>query len=252
MYSRTSVNVGETTWSVDAETARGALDERGLPRAELAGQRDDVAGRSSDARPRPRARVVGGRHVRVDAHRNRSSGTRAGRATSPSRAQNRPSCSSGAGSGAAAARSSSARRISAKSSRSDSHLLRRLAAAVQDRRRVERRDHRSPVQREALAPDPADRHLLGPARTVSRSSRACTITAGSISRELLVQPRRARLDLVGQRVAVARGAALHDVRDVDVVAASADLLEHRVQQLAGGADERDRPACPRGSPGPRR
>src|SRR5205085_8544094 len=55
---------------------------------------------------------------------------------------------------------------------------------------------------------------------------------------LLGEPRAARLDLVGERIAVPRRPALHDVRDVDVLAAGSDLREHAVEELPGGADER--------------
>src|SRR5581483_7402218 len=49
---------------------------------------------------------------------------------------------------------------------------------------------------------------------------------------------RARVDLVGQGITVARRAAEHGVGDPDVLPAHPDLLEHPVEQLPGGPDER--------------
>ena len=56
-------------------------------------------------------------------------------------------------------------------------------------------------------------------------------------RDLRAQERLAGLDLVGLRVAVARRAALHDVRDVDLLAAEAHRLDHLREELARLADE---------------
>jgi hypothetical protein len=53
-----------------------------------------------------------------------------------------------------------------------------------------------------------------------------------------VQEGLAGVDLVGLRVAVARRPRLEHVRDEDVLARQADLLEQLVEQLAGAADER--------------
>ena len=64
------------------------------------------------------------------------------------------------------------------------------------------------------------------------------MTRGRIELELTVEPRRARLDLVGLRIAVARRPALHDVRDVHVGAGQADALDELREELAGAADER--------------
>jgi hypothetical protein len=52
--------------------------------------------------------------------------------------------------------------------------------------------------------------------------------------ELRLEPRQVVGDLVGLRVAVAGRARLDDVRDEDVVALRARLLEQAVEQLAGG------------------
>ena len=56
--------------------------------------------------------------------------------------------------------------------------------------------------------------------------------------ELSLQVGLAGLGLVGHRVTVLRWAAFQDVGDVDVGAAEPDTAEQRVEQLAGGADER--------------
>ena len=57
-------------------------------------------------------------------------------------------------------------------------------------------------------------------------------------RQLLFEVRRARLHLVGHRIAVHRRPALEHVGDVDIGAAQRDAGQKRVQQLAGGADKR--------------
>ncbi len=64
------------------------------------------------------------------------------------------------------------------------------------------------------------------------------MTRGWISESCSIEPRRAGLDLVGLWIAVARGAALHHVADVDLLAGEPDLAEHAVQQLSGRAHER--------------
>ena len=58
-YRRPIVNVGLVTGPVEAQRAGGAAHERRLPRAHLALQQDDVAGRAASPparRPRPRSR----------------------------------------------------------------------------------------------------------------------------------------------------------------------------------------------------
>ena len=58
-------------------------------------------------------------------------------------------------------------------------------------------------------------------------------------RDLLLQVRAARLDLVRRRVAVVGRPALDDVGDVALGPGQADLLPHEaVEQLARAADER--------------
>ena len=56
--------------------------------------------------------------------------------------------------------------------------------------------------------------------------------------ELALEVRRAGRDLVGLRVAVVGRAALHDVRDEDLVAAPAERAQVLRQELAGATDER--------------
>jgi hypothetical protein len=59
-------------------------------------------------------------------------------------------------------------------------------------------------------------------------------------RDLPVEKGLARDDLVGLRIAIVRRTALHDVRDVDVVAAKAHALRDDVgEEHAGAPDERD-------------
>ena len=70
--------------------------------------------------------------------------------------------------------------------------------------------------------------------------------------DLPEQERLAGLDFVRLGIAVLRRPALDDVGDVDVVALEVDRLDDLRQQLAGAADERDRPARPRRRPAPRR
>jgi hypothetical protein len=57
--------------------------------------------------------------------------------------------------------------------------------------------------------------------------------------DLAVEVGLAGVDLVWLRVAVARRPAEQDVRDEDVRAPEADLLQELVQQLPGTADERE-------------
>ena len=70
--------------------------------------------------------------------------------------------------------------------------------------------------------------------------------------DLPEEVRLAGLDLLGLRVAVAGRAALEDVRDVDVLARQPDAGEQLAEQLARRRRRTARPACPRGSPAPRR
>ena len=94
-YWRTSVNVGDTTWSVSPRPARDALDERGLPGAQVAGKGDDVAGAQ---RVRARAPSVRVSSTELVASRPGAHG-----------AQKSPSCSSGGSGGASAGSRGSSR-----------------------------------------------------------------------------------------------------------------------------------------------
>ena len=58
--------------------------------------------------------------------------------------------------------------------------------------------------------------------------------------------------LLRRRRAVAGRPPGHDVGDVDLRPVEADRGEHAVEQLAGAADERQRPGCPRRGRAPRR
>ena len=79
---------------------------------------------------------------------------------------------------------------------------------------------------------------------VSRSSWAAkrpsvTTTFGLDELDLLLQPRPARRDLLGPGIAVLGRPALHDVRDVALVAGQPELLrEQPVEELARPPDER--------------
>ncbi len=56
--------------------------------------------------------------------------------------------------------------------------------------------------------------------------------------DLAQQERRAGFDLLALRRAVSRRAALHDVRDIHLLALQAHGLDHLVEQLPGASDER--------------
>ena len=121
---------------VEPEPAREPLDERGLPRAELPGQGDRVAG----------------------AQRARRSPRRSPRVSSAVGARSSDAASEQAELLLDRLRPLGERAPDLLEVRSERrHLPRGLAPAVQDRRRMERRDDRPAVPREPLAADPADR-----------------------------------------------------------------------------------------------
>ena len=66
---------------------------------------------------------------------------------------------------------------------------------------------------------------------------SATTTFGPIARDLRLEEGLAGGDLVGLRVAVPRRAALHHVRDVDLLAPEAHRLDHLREELPGLADE---------------
>src|SRR5581483_11696927 len=118
---------------------------------------------------------------------------------------------------------------------------------LQHRRRVERGGR--VVERVELDRAPADRRLLllpvhlrdaeRPAGEKLRREVAERRDDDGLDQlDLAEEMALAGLDLVRLRVAVARRAALEDVRDVDVCACEADLCEQLLEQLAGLADER--------------
>ena len=94
-----------------------------------------------------------------------------------------------------------------------------------------------PRERELLAAQLRD-PLLGLEQQLGREVSERDDHARLDQLELAVEPGRARLDLVGLRVAVARRPALHDVGDVHVGAGQADALDELGEQLARPADER--------------
>ena len=75
-------------------------------------------------------------------------------------------------------------------------------------------------------------------RRVSAWRPSSRITSGWSSVDLLIEEVTAGVDLDGLWVAVARRAALDDVRDVDVASVEPGGLEQRREQASGGADER--------------
>src|SRR5205085_1966605 len=99
------------------------------------------------------------------------------------------------------------------------------------------RDHDAAVDLEALSANTADRDLATenePGGEVPQRDDHLWID----QLDLALEVRRARLDLVRKRVPVSGRSALEDVADVHVLAAQADLAEHRGQKLAGGSHER--------------
>ena len=78
------------------------------------------------------------------------------------------------------------------------------------------------------------------------------MTRGSDELELPIEPRRARVDLVGLRVAVARRPALHHVGDVHVGAGQVDSFDELCQQLARRGRRMARPSGLPAHPDPRR
>ena len=65
-----------------------------------------------------------------------------------------------------------------------------------------------------------------------------TSTSGDVELDLPCEERRASLDLLRRRRAVAGRTPIDGVGDVDVVLAKSDRLEHAVEQLSRAADER--------------
>src|SRR5205823_2117300 len=117
------------------------------------------------------------------------------------------------------------------------HLRASLPAAVQHGRGMEGRDHRPALDREALATDATDRDLL-----VEDHARGEVPERDDDAwRDVLDLPGEvwaAGFDLVGERIAVPGWPAFHDVADVDVLAAKADLAEQSGEQLPGRSHER--------------
>jgi hypothetical protein len=108
---------------------------------------------------------------------------------------------------------------------------------VQDRGRVERRDHLAAVPRVDGAAHPRDA-LLGLQHVLRGEVAERDDHRRLDQRDLLDEPGRTGLDLVLLRIAVAGRAALQHVRDVDLLAGQTDLAEHPGEQLSRGADER--------------
>src|SRR6266511_778443 len=237
-YSRTRVNVGEATWPSVTPRPRAAPWTKVVfpaPRSPVSATTSP--GTRTDATASPKALMSSALGTMSSSTRSIAcDGTRAGSIrptrTGPFRSEQSELLLGRLGplvQGPADLREVGTERL---------HLLRRHAAAVQDRRRVERGDHDSSVHREPLPADPADGDLA--VQHEPRGEVPQRDDHGGIDEEeLLLEPRLARLDLVRQRVPVPRRLAQDHIRDVHVLPADADLLEHLVQQLAGGAHERD-------------
>ena len=213
------------------ESARDPLHERGLAGSELAGEDHGVARPEQlGERLADRSGLVGGPGPELDAHQN-SSSCSSPAAGSPAAAV--PGSSAGGGCRSAA----SVRPISRKSSRKSSNCfepsppLRRIADGWNVGITV-RPCHGKVCPRNLVMPcDVFNTNFVAklPERADQRRLD---------DRDLLDEPRCARLDLVRQRVAVRGRTALQHVGDVDVLPAKADLAEHAREQLSGGADER--------------
>ena len=117
-------------------------------------------------------------------------------------------------------------------------LRERGAAVAQHRRRVERGDeHRAVAERELLAAQLRDA-LLGVEEQLGGEVAERDDDRGSMNSSCASRYGRHASISSGLRVAVARRPALHDVRDVHLVAVEPDALDQAGEQPAGAADER--------------
>src|SRR5205823_5218192 len=112
-----------------------------------------------------------------------------------------------------------------------------LSPAVKDRSRMEGGDHLPAVP----SVDPPAHRGDATVRVQHELRREVAEghdDDGLDDRDRLDQPWRARLDLIGEGIAVARWATSKDVRDVDVLTPQTDPAEHPREQLPGRANER--------------
>ncbi len=105
------------------------------------------------------------------------------------------------------------------------------------------------AERELPAPQLGD-PVLGLQQQLGREVPERDHHRGLDERELGLEVGPAGLDLDRLRIPVARRAALHHVRDVDVGPGQADPLDQQGEELAGPADERLALADPPARPGP--
>ena len=101
-----------------------------------------------------------------------------------------------------------------------------------------------------LSAEPGDRRI-GPEQRLRRELPEGDDDLGPDRVQLRLEEGLAGLDLVRLGVAVARRPALHDVADVDLVAAVAHRGDHLRQELARRRRRRGCPGCPPPRPGPR-
>src|SRR5262245_53620788 len=211
-YSRTSVNVGDTTGPPPPSPSTAPCTNAVLPAPRSPDRATTSPGRRVRPIARPRSRVSAAERV-VSA----TEVPTASEQTELLLGRLRPRLAQD--------------RLDREEVRSERLELRAgLAAAVQDRRRVKRRQHGAAADLEALPAHAADRRR--PVEDEARREIAERHDDAGVDRaDLSVQIRLARVDLVGERVAVSGRAALHHVRDVDVRATESDLAEHPGQEL---------------------
>ena len=151
--------------------------------------------------------------------------------------RDRPLGSAGSGASGSGSGSSSRAGSFAKSSRSVSFIA--VAAKRGGRMEERKQEHGAPAQLVDLrsSAHPRDPRLAS-AQELGREVSEARDDPRLDQRDLLPQVWLASLDLVRQRIAIARRARLEDVRDEDVIPAHPDLAQELREELAGAADER--------------
>ena len=239
-----SVYVGLVTRAFTPSARQAPRTNVVLPDPELAGDRDDVA-RAKRRRSRaPAASVASGlSETNVCAIRR-------GRAARPAPARARAPAVL-----RLVARSGCARRASRSGRRAKSSSSTAACSACRAPPPGDRADRAAPAGRRAhvlrLAVHAGDADLL--AREQLRREVAERRDDARLDQlDLPEEVRLAGLDLVGHGVAVAGRAALDDVRDVDVGARRARCPRAACRGACRPGRRTGSPACPRGSPAPRR
>src|SRR5262249_53224444 len=113
------------------------------------------------------------------------------------------------------------------------------AAAAEHGRGMERRDQHAGLPERELAPAQLGDPVLRLEQQLGGEVAERDDDRGVDEAQLPFEVGPARLDLVGQRIAVPGRAALHHVGDVHLVAAQADVGDEPRQETARPADERD-------------